>query len=63
MVKEIEKINAVNELLTLNMLYQWLVYISSGTVWKLVYNGLVTSLKLEESRKTNIFVSHVLLVR
>jgi len=48
-------VNVVNELLTLNMLYQWLVYISSGAVWKLVHNSLVTSLKLEKSGKTNIF--------
>ena len=47
--------NIVNKLLTLDILYQWLGYISSGTAWKLIYNSLVTSLKFKESGETDIF--------
>lgn len=54
LVRKIEKINAVNKLLALNMFYWWLDHILSSTIQKLVHNSLATSLKLEETKETDI---------
>ena len=55
LVREIEKVNIVNQLLTLNILYWHLGHILPSAAQKLIYNSLVTGLKLEESKETNMF--------
>ena len=55
LVREIEEVNTVNKLLTLNILYWQLGYILPSAAQKLIYNSLVTGLKLEKSKETNMF--------
>ena len=48
MVKEGNEVNVVEEVLTLDQLHWWLGYISASVARKLVSDGLVTGLRLED---------------
>ena len=45
----------VSESLTLDLLYQQLGHIAHNAAWKLVCDGLVTGLELEEGGETDLF--------